>query len=231
MIFKYTFGHFTNEFLGIIFLADMYRNNPLEIIMEKITKEGIHVCVGEVSLITSDSLNNRGRVGAVADHFMAVVRFEDQRMAIMKSLANEVGRFSQIGSKAETNPIAFDDKANGINGVMANSECADRIVTDVERFTGIKVVQWFNGSYTWIQRIERRLGDIRRDCAFAGKDTNAVYVIAVFMGDKYGLYIVNGFTNFADSGIKLFKAESVINQNLGFAVINKNSVTGTSATE
>lgn len=106
--------------------------------------------IGKMTGAAHDALLDVPGIRADFEHFQVVIGFEDEAIGVAKMKFDELGQVAEVSDNGDFCTAGTECIADGIRGVMRNSERRNFDISDGEAFAGTNVldaVDFFRGGF------------------------------------------------------------------------------------
>jgi hypothetical protein len=131
-------GGVANQLGVVVVFADVAQDQRGDAGIEIILNKSGGDFIRQVAAAAHDALLHRPRVGADAQHFQIVIRFEDDQIARAHVDAQGIGDIAKIGGYGDFDAVRRERVADRIGGIMGNRETGDIEIADGEASPGLK---------------------------------------------------------------------------------------------
>ncbi len=143
--------------------------------------------IGQMPLASRYPAFQMKRIRTAVQHLPVVIGFEKGRMTFTEMAGQLIANLAQVGKYADTNLVAFHNKAMRIGGIVVlgkgrNPEPAYRY-----RFSGPEGMAILVGQLQ-ARMAQRAGGNVYRQAVFAAQYFQPADMIAMLVGDKHRLY-------------------------------------------
>ncbi len=144
-------------------------------------------------------------------HLGIVISFKDNRSAPVERGCNIFTTVPDVSYDTDLLPFIVYQIANGVMSIMAFGKGQDLQTAEINLFISCDNLGIMNGDWAVVKSA---LVQIDGNVIVPRQNSKALDVVAVFMGDKYALDILNVFADFFQPTANLPTAYAGINENL-----------------
>lgn len=173
---------------GVVLLREVAEEDIAQFRMEIIRNE---LCTSLVALVSArgkDALLEVDGIGAVEEHVLIVVGFDDEVVGVADSLLNVGIRFAAVGDKDETLSVSTNLIAETIGGVVADTERRDLEIAKSECLTFLEIAagsaQFLAQPVVAVDAFVDEAGCINRDMRPFAERADGADMVSVVVGDK-----------------------------------------------
>lgn len=179
------------QFRPVVFGAEMRDGHPLGSASPTDAKEFSCFLIGDVSTASANARLEHFGVGTGFEHVRVVIGFEINGVERFQNGRKAREGMPQIGENAESFSIALDDEHDSVGGVVGRGYRVDVHATEGQRFARAKMPNVVHSPEFAPTGRERSSRDVHRQPELPLKDTGALDVIDVIVGNDDGLHVAN----------------------------------------
>lgn len=179
-------GAFLRDFRLVAFMADMRENDISRVGSDDFGQKLRRCVVGKMPLRPHDALFQRPWAGGCGEKIEVVVAFENQRVAALKFVLDDMVSVSQVRGNTDFEIILSDDEGDGIDGIVWNGKRQDGKIADRKRTARCDEAEMPDFRITTTKDIRALTCREDRQFQIFRADTEPLDMVFMFMGDKNG---------------------------------------------
>jgi hypothetical protein len=216
------FGREADEIRIVVFLGDVGQDEMPDAGIKSfgIGEEFTDRVIGEMAGAGEDALLDDPGIWADLEHVEIVIGFEDEAIGLAEMDSDVVWKVAEIGADGDFSAVCAEGEADGVGGVVRDSERVDVDVADGEALAGL------DGFYAAeafaegvgqdaLEGIHCGLGDIEGRFPEAEDLREAVAMVGVLVGDEDGVETVDIAPNGSEAGEGFAFSKAGVNEDAG----------------
>ncbi len=223
-------GYGPHDLGVIVVLAQMAEDQGRGAAIEFMAEVVVNGVIGKMAVAAHHALLDGPRVGAHAQDFEVMIGFEQQEIRTLQVELDGIRNVAEIGDHAELDALGAEAEADGVDGIVRDSEAVDFDVADREARAGLKTLEARCGVFP----IDQRRGlmcHVDRGRSFFCEAHEAGDVIAMLVGDEDGVEAAGLFADGRKAPGEFLETEAGVDQDTGAVRGQQRTIAGTAARE